>query len=255
MLIKAPKLNDLLESLGRVSENLPRDVYTALNEAGKKTRGEVSRVIASELNVRPVRINKSLRQVADRNALRVIILVLKTKRLPLKDFGVYWTTEAKAALKGQKKAAAQRAKRRAAWRAKQAERAGTSVTKTKVARQGGTKTKRAKRSTTKKRQPKIKSPRVTGGVRAKISHKKGEKIYESGFIIKKFGDHAFARKGKDRELKRLKGPSAWGVLIKNQPYVIGIVDVARKEILNQFQRRVRYLEMKKDNKLNWQNRE
>jgi hypothetical protein len=90
------------------------------------------------------------------------------------------------------------------------------------------------------------------GVKAKISKRRGQKLYKSAFIIGKFGDHVFHRPNNGRRISKLKGPSPYGI-VKNNDTVTGIiVDASRQEVLHQIERRVRFLNLKKTGGLNWQ---
>lgn len=90
------------------------------------------------------------------------------------------------------------------------------------------------------------------GVTAKISRRKPKKLYRPGFIIQKFGKHAFTRPNNGRKISKLKGASPWGVLIKNPDKINEIVFASDQLIRAELLERVRYLNMKKEKKLNWQ---
>jgi hypothetical protein len=91
------------------------------------------------------------------------------------------------------------------------------------------------------------------GVTAKIPKKGGRKTYTGAFQITKFGNHVFSRReGQGRKLFKLHGPSPWGVLIKNKDKIALVVEIGRAEIRKQLAERIRYVELKKAGKLNWQ---
>ena len=94
------------------------------------------------------------------------------------------------------------------------------------------------------------------GVTAKISKTAGKKIYPNSFIITKFGNHVFNRVGKERfPLLKPRGPSPWGVLVKNPEKITAIVIVSRVAVVRALSDRIRYLELKKSGGLNWQQSE
>ena len=110
----------------------------------------------------------------------------------------------------------------------------------------------AKKATPKK-QKGSKGKKISEGVTAKIPKKGGRKTYKGAFEIKKFGNHVFSRReGHGRKLFKLHGPSPWGVLIKNKDKIALVVEIGRAEIRKQLAERVRYIELKKAGKLNWQ---
>jgi hypothetical protein len=91
-----------------------------------------------------------------------------------------------------------------------------------------------------------------GGVLAKISKTRGRKMYRPGFIIDKFGGHAFTRPNNGRKVAKLFGPSPWGIMVKNPEKIRAVRFTATDEVKKQMAERIRFLKLKKSGKLNWQ---
>jgi len=184
MKIETRGMKELLASLDAVSENLPKDVYSALGAAGTKVRSAIAKEVTQEIRVKQkiVRDNSSI--IKRRENLTVTVRLKSSARIGLRDFGA----------KQNKK-----------------------------------------------------------GVTAKINKTKGaKKLYQPGFVIKKFGNHAFTRPDNGRRIAKLKGPSPYGVIKKNDRRRDNVVKVASDEIKKQMERRIRFVELKKAGGLNWQ---
>ncbi len=178
-------LKDLIESLENASENLPREIYTALSKAGTKTKSAMAKEVAKELNVAQKVIRQQMKVHKDRHNLVVTVSLVKSERIPLRDF---------------------------------------------------------KARATKKK-----------GVTAKISKTKGSKSYLNAFQVVKIGNHIFQRETEERlPIRKLHGPSPWGVMVKNPAKIVLVTEVARESILIELKKRVRFLELKKRGGLSWQ---
>jgi hypothetical protein len=95
-------------------------------------------------------------------------------------------------------------------------------------------------------------------VTVKLNNKRGTRAYPNAFIVKKLGGHVYTRpKGSNKRfpIVKLKGVSPWGVLIKNKSKIATIVDASREEVKKQIAERIRFLNLKKQGQLNWQNNE
>lgn len=89
--VETRNLDQLLDSLHNVTDNLPKDVYASLNDALKKTQRQMAKEITSELNVAQKVIKKQMKVYKNRERLTVSVSLLKSLRLPLKDFGARQT--------------------------------------------------------------------------------------------------------------------------------------------------------------------
>ena len=97
------------------------------------------------------------------------------------------------------------------------------------------------------------------GVMIKISRKRGAKLIPSAFqgprpgVMKtSWKGNAFVRKGKARlPIVKLRGPSPWGVFVKNNMLPI-TVEETREYLSLALAKRIRFNELKKAGGLNWQ---
>jgi hypothetical protein len=188
MKIETRGMKELLASLDAVSENLPKDVYSALGAAGTKVRSAIAKEVTQEIRVKQKLVKENTSIIKRRENLTVTVKLKSSARIPLRDFNglVY------------------------------------------VRKRGG-------------------------GVKAKINKAKGaKKLYRPGFLIAKFGNHAFTRPDNGRRIAKLKGPSPYGVIKKNDERRDNVVKVASDEIKKQMERRIRFVELKKAGGLNWQ---
>ena len=82
------------------------------------------------------------------------------------------------------------------------------------------------------------------GVSVKISKSRGRKTIPSAFMVDRYGDHVYKRSSKARAVgRRKKGPSPWGVFVKNnlkEPTADDAKDVLRKNV----ERRIRFIKLK-----------
>lgn len=184
MMSVSTNLKDVIESMANVTENLPREIYSALGKASTKTKSALSKEVAKELATKQKIIKDQIKTHKDRQELSVTISLLKSVRIPLRDFGARQTKK---------------------------------------------------------------------GVTAKISKTKGRKTYQSAFKVTKIGDHVFKRTTTKRfPIQKLKGPSPWGVMVKNPDKIADVVEISRQETAKAMSERLRYLNLKKSGGLNWQ---
>lgn len=84
------------------------------------------------------------------------------------------------------------------------------------------------------------------GVRYRISKKTGGKTIKSAFIAETLGSHAYKRAGKKRlPIKKLWGPSPWGVTVKNNLDRVVMDRDIEPELIKQIDRRIRAINFKK----------
>lgn len=84
------------------------------------------------------------------------------------------------------------------------------------------------------------------GVRYRISKKSGGKTVKSAFIANTLGSHVFKRTSNKRlPIRKLWGPSAWGVTVKNDLDKLVINRDIEPELLKQIDRRIRAINFKK----------
>lgn len=184
--IKAVGMKELLASLARVSENLPRDVYSALGVAGTKVKSVVAKEVVSEIRVAQKLVKAKTKVIKNRQRMTVTVELRKSAKIPLKYFGATHDKKKK-------------------------------------------------------------------GATAKINTGKGgKKLYQPGFVIAKFGGHAFTRPDSGRKIARLHGPSPYGVLTNNRLRRMNVVGRATHLVKLEMERRIRFVELKKAGKLNWQ---
>jgi len=187
---KSKGLSELIEGLNRASENLPREVYSAFNEAAKKTKKMMAVEVTNQIEHKLAQkiIKKQLKTIKDRKNLTVTVSLVKSWRVPLRDYGARQTKKG-----------------------------------------------------------------VTIANRGKGT---GRTVYPHAFVVKKFGNHVYTRtqngKGPRGPILKLKGVSPWGVLIKNKSAIATIVQVSKDEVKKQLADRIRYLNLKKQGQLNWQ---
>jgi hypothetical protein len=186
--VKSKGLSELIEGLNRASENLPREVYSALNEAAKKTKKMMAVEVTNQIEHKLAQkiIKKQLKTKKDRQNLTVTVSLVKSWRVPLRDYGARQTKKG-----------------------------------------------------------------VTIANRGKGT---GRTVYPHAFVVKKFGNHVYTRPetGERGPILKLKGVSPWGVLIKNKSKIATIVMVSQEEVKKQLADRIRYLNLKKQGQLNWQ---
>lgn len=91
--IQTKGLNELIEELHRASDNLPREIYSALNEASKKTKKIISVEIANKMEHRLAQkfVKKQLKTLKNREDLTVTVILAKSWRVPLRDYGARQT--------------------------------------------------------------------------------------------------------------------------------------------------------------------
>ena len=181
-------LSELIEDLNRASDNLPREIYAALNEAAKKTKKLMAVEVTNQIEHKLAQkiIKKQLKTTKDRQNLTVTVSLVKSWRVPIRDYGARQTKKG-----------------------------------------------------------------VTIANRGKGT---GRTVYPHAFVVKKFGNQVYTRpeSGKRGPILKLKGVSPWGVLIKNKSKIATIVMVSQEEVKKQLADRIRYLNLKKQGQLNWQ---
>lgn len=90
------------------------------------------------------------------------------------------------------------------------------------------------------------------GVSAKISRTKGGHSIPGAFIIQRWNGNAYIRTDKSRgSLKRLFGPSPWGVFVKKHQ-IIATLAAGSERLEQEIDKRIRYLHLKEAGQLNWQ---
>jgi len=84
------------------------------------------------------------------------------------------------------------------------------------------------------------------GVSVRISKREGRKVINGAFIIAKYNNNVYVRPGKSRATGgSRKGPSPWGVTVKNAlDKVVAKRDV-EPELLKQIDRRIRAIDFKR----------
>ena len=80
-------LKELMQSLENAADNIPREIYSALGTAGTKTKSAMTKEVAKELNVKQKIIRDQVKTKKDRQNLLVTISLVKSIRIPLRDFG------------------------------------------------------------------------------------------------------------------------------------------------------------------------
>jgi hypothetical protein len=90
------------------------------------------------------------------------------------------------------------------------------------------------------------------GVSARIEKKKGVTHYPGAFIVKKFGGNVYTRtkSGARGPILKMKGASPFGSLVKRS--LNRVVEISTEEVKKQLAERIRYLNLKKQGGLNWQ---
>ena len=84
------------------------------------------------------------------------------------------------------------------------------------------------------------------GVRYRISKKTGGKTVKSAFIAETLSSHAFKRTGKKRlPIRKLYGPSPWGVTVKNNLDRLVLERDIEPELIKKIDRRIRAINFKK----------
>ena len=84
------------------------------------------------------------------------------------------------------------------------------------------------------------------GVSYRISKTKGRKTVPGSFIVGKLGNHVYKRKGNaSLPITKLKGPSPWGVTVKNKLDELVAQRDVEPELLKQIDRRIRAVNFKR----------
>lgn len=87
--IDSRQVIELERALGKKAKRLPIELKIAVNAAAKKSRGAISKQIRTELAAPAKSVNKtiSIKSQATEKSAKAIVVVKKTSRIPLRDFG------------------------------------------------------------------------------------------------------------------------------------------------------------------------
>lgn len=88
-IIDSAQIIKLEKSLGAKAKKLPIELKIAVNATAKKTKTQVSKQIRTELAAPAKAVNKTITidSKATNQTARALVVVKKTKRIPLRDFG------------------------------------------------------------------------------------------------------------------------------------------------------------------------